>query len=86
MPAGSVNDFTSQTRDFILFKTPVKRLLRWWWQRPPEVARAAHGAPAFVRPVHHGRTTSPTRQSFQIRRTGERRCAGPSRVRHRVRL
>ncbi|MBW8767314.1 MAG: hypothetical protein JF630_14165 [Geodermatophilales bacterium] len=22
----------------------------WWWQRPPEVARAPHGAPAFVRP------------------------------------
>ena len=23
---------------------------RWWWQRSPVVARAAHGAPAFVRP------------------------------------
>lgn len=23
-----------QLRDFILFKTPAKRLLRWWWERP----------------------------------------------------
>jgi hypothetical protein len=29
---------------------PAQAATGWWWQRPPEVARAAHGAPAFVRP------------------------------------
>src|SRR5215207_3862996 len=24
--------------------------MRWWWHRPPDVARAAQGAPALVRP------------------------------------